>query len=205
MSFPTDESIIKSMFYQFKDKVVLGWDKYVVTVVDANNTYRFELSKSNRETLLDNVIYYFITNFKFDWLKVNNATDFIAASDKQYITDRLIHLMRVHSVSLANARFFGRTKVDNTPFDIFKSDKRFTDSAKELIDAMYHKNEIISMFEEEDHDGYDSDGPLSNLYDLYIIHNKNNIITVDWYHWEDWFTSGPKGYIETLKYYDDDY
>lgn len=38
-----------------------------------------------------------------------------------------------------------------------------------------------------DHDGYDSDGPESNLYDLYLFFERNLKIYMQNFHDEDWF------------------
>ena len=45
------------------------------------------------------------------------------------------------------------------------------------------------MAETLDHDGYDSDGPESDLWDLYIFFiDEKGDVKVDFYHWENWFT-----------------
>jgi hypothetical protein len=51
---------------------------------------------------------------------------------------------------------------------------------------------IIKYIEKLDHDGYDSKGPESNLWDLYILYTNSDVGEyvveyIDWYHWEDWF------------------
>jgi len=52
-------------------------------------------------------------------------------------------------------------------------------------------------FEVLGHDGYDSDGPKSDLWDLYIIHLDSS--TVDVYHREDWYTgsAGPYQLVDS--------
>lgn len=53
----------------------------------------------------------------------------------------------------------------------------------------YYKNKNIIYFQEMlDHDGYDSYGPESNLWDLDIIIEINNDYIFYNYHWEDWYS-----------------
>jgi hypothetical protein len=73
---------------------------------------------------------------------------------------------------------------------------------KECVDK-YYKNDticIIDYKEKLEHDGYDSYGPQSNLWDLFILYTSKDsgeyvIDFVDWFHWEDWFKKDTrKGY-----------
>ncbi len=52
----------------------------------------------------------------------------------------------------------------------------------------YRNLEILDVKESLSHDGYDMEGPKSNIWDLYITfkNNKNNKITDNW-HYEQWF------------------
>ena len=45
------------------------------------------------------------------------------------------------------------------------------------------------------HDGYDCDGPQSNLYDLFILHEKNNKRYLSEWHREQWFRGSDEDYI----------
>jgi hypothetical protein len=77
-----------------------------------------------------------------------------------------------------------------------------TEYAKECIDY-YNDNEsvyIIGYKEILEHDGYDIEGPKSDLWDLFILYTskvsgEDVIDFVDWYHWENWFLKDTrKGY-----------
>jgi hypothetical protein len=56
--------------------------------------------------------------------------------------------------------------------------------ADALIDNLFKDIDIYIFKEFLDHDGQDSDGYKSNLWDLYIIDSDFNVYN---YHWEDWF------------------
>ena len=51
----------------------------------------------------------------------------------------------------------------------------------------YLNRKLIFTFEELSHDGYDREGPQSNLFDLYVIYNESNKYYMDVWHREDWF------------------
>ena len=55
------------------------------------------------------------------------------------------------------------------------------------MEIKYSDKKLIYTLEELSHDGYDMDGPESNLFDLYIIYHKNNKYYMDAWHREDWF------------------
>lgn len=46
---------------------------------------------------------------------------------------------------------------------------------------------VVRIFETKDHDGYDEDGPKSNLWDIYIVFKNNNDLIYHNYHHEEWF------------------
>ena len=51
------------------------------------------------------------------------------------------------------------------------------------------------------HDGYDSFGPESDLYDLYILYKKDSKKYVDYWHRENWFDKSDRSclyYIESI-------
>lgn len=55
------------------------------------------------------------------------------------------------------------------------------------MEINYSDKKLIFTFEKLSHDGYDKEGPESNLFDLYIISYKNNKYYMDVWHREDWF------------------
>lgn len=76
-----------------------------------------------------------------------------------------------------------------------------TEYAKECINKYDTENVyIIDCKEILDHDGYDSQGPESNLWDLFVLYTskvsgEDVIDFVDYYHWENWFVKDTiKGY-----------
>ena len=70
------------------------------------------------------------------------------------------------------------------------TNKKLSTDAKSLIDNYLSDKNIIIAIEYLTHDGYDSHGPESNLWDLYIIEEiYNNEFIIYNYHWEDWFRS----------------
>ena len=60
--------------------------------------------------------------------------------------------------------------------------------AKKLLNNKFKNNTILYNNEVLTHDGYDSFGPESNIYDLYLV-VKNDKNQYDYYHFhmEDWF------------------
>jgi hypothetical protein len=68
---------------------------------------------------------------------------------------------------------------------------------KQCIDNFEEDKYIINYVEKLSHDGYDKDGPESDLWDLYILYTHNDtgeyvIDYVDWYHFENWFSKDTK-------------
>ena len=51
-------------------------------------------------------------------------------------------------------------------------------------------DELIHVKEHLSHDGYDRDGPKSDLWDLYFIGKKDETYTLYSYHYEIWYYSG---------------
>lgn len=50
----------------------------------------------------------------------------------------------------------------------------------------------LLFYEHLHHDGYDSEGPRSNLWELFLFDPTTQ--HVEWYHREDWFTSIEREY-----------
>ena len=73
-------------------------------------------------------------------------------------------------------------KDDYTYFD--HDDKHTLDV---LTSDKYNNIKIIHIERELDHDGYDIDGPESNLHDLYVYYKKGYNMYCDIYHREYWY------------------
>lgn len=56
-----------------------------------------------------------------------------------------------------------------------------------VIDDNYDLKNIIRIKVKLDHDGYDEDGPESDLWDLIIVHKKGGKIFTSIWHRENWF------------------
>ncbi len=62
--------------------------------------------------------------------------------------------------------------------------------AKDIIRKNHEKHDIISVYELLSHDGYDIDGPESDIYDLFVIVKNNDMSGIyEYYHYhrENWF------------------
>ena len=71
--------------------------------------------------------------------------------------------------------------------------------AREVLEyyTINNNRTLIEYIEHLNHDGYDCDGPESNLWDLNIIYEINNEKYCDNWHWEEWYTPNEsKGYLE---------
>lgn len=69
----------------------------------------------------------------------------------------------------------------------------------DIIDFIYPDwINIFAVYEDLNHDGYDEDGPESNIWDLYIYYETpEGLRVIDNWHWEDWYsTIGEQGYLE---------
>jgi len=65
--------------------------------------------------------------------------------------------------------------------------------AKDFISENHMNDDIIYVSEEISHDGYDIDGPESDIYDLFVIVKNNDMSGIyDYYHYhrENWFNGG---------------
>ncbi len=70
--------------------------------------------------------------------------------------------------------------------------------ANEII-QQFDPQTIIDYREELSHDGYDVNGPESNLWDLFILTYDNDRYFLSVYHDEDWFQNQSRHYALELK------
>ena len=62
------------------------------------------------------------------------------------------------------------------------------------------RKSIVCLHESISHDGYDEDGPESDLYDLLILQKNEEKYMVSCYHRENWYTGGePEEYTKMWK------
>jgi len=74
-----------------------------------------------------------------------------------------------------------------------------TQHANDLLEFKYPDwMNIISVYEDLGHDGFDEDGPESDIWDLWIYYEKNGKRLVDNWHWEQWYSPIPslEGYLD---------
>jgi hypothetical protein len=65
---------------------------------------------------------------------------------------------------------------------------QLSEMAKEILDVKFKGAYIVDAYETLDHDGYDMDGPESNLWDLHIIVFEETLGYMFYhFHCEDWF------------------
>ena len=69
-----------------------------------------------------------------------------------------------------------------------------SDLADKLIQKSFNDAHIVDIFETLNHDGYDRDGPESNIWDLHMIVLENDVYTYYRFHCEDWFYNRPVEY-----------
>ena len=62
--------------------------------------------------------------------------------------------------------------------------------SKEALDMIASLPEQLSVVAVEtlEHDGYDEEGPKSDIWDLYLVHRETRRVTL--YHREDWYSWG---------------
>jgi len=71
---------------------------------------------------------------------------------------------------------------------MIKIQTRLSSEAREVLEKIKKgcvEGRAIVAMETLEHDGYDEDGPKSNLWDLYVIDKATRIVQI--YHREDWF------------------
>jgi hypothetical protein len=72
------------------------------------------------------------------------------------------------------------------------SDYKYYDNSitnHDIIESDFNDHEIMLVKEELSHDGFDKDGPKSNLYDLWILEKTYDDYIIHLYHYENWFNS----------------
>ena len=67
-------------------------------------------------------------------------------------------------------------------------DYSYTKEAKNIIKNIFFDKNIVFIGEYLSHDGYDSLGPKSDLWDLFIIEDTGKNFILYEYYWENWFT-----------------
>jgi hypothetical protein len=70
-----------------------------------------------------------------------------------------------------------------------------TTPAQTILGKLEPSEKVVTYLEEITHDGYDQDGPLSDIFHLFFITLKDDYYVFHAYHWENWF------YKETVKEY----
>jgi hypothetical protein len=65
-----------------------------------------------------------------------------------------------------------------------------------ILESIDPSEKIVAYLEELSHDGYDRDGPESDIWDLFLITLKDEYYVFHFYHWENWFEE------ETVKKYE---
>ena len=91
------------------------------------------------------------------------------------------------SFSLYTIQNTGHYDLDSVKHMVNKYSKWIatTMEAKNIIKT--YGNNIYNYHESVTHDGYDLQGPVSDLWDLLIFYNKDGNVMVDSYHRENWF------------------
>ena len=71
-----------------------------------------------------------------------------------------------------------------------------TTPGQKILESINPSEKIVAYLEELSHDGYDRDGPESDIWDLFLITLKDEYYVFHCYHWENWFEG------ETIKEYE---
>lgn len=69
-----------------------------------------------------------------------------------------------------------------------------SDEGVRVLKTLSKDKNVVAFREELMHDGFDTDGPLSYLWDLHIITCEKDQYDYYLYHWEDWFCGDPEEY-----------
>jgi len=77
-------------------------------------------------------------------------------------------------------------------FDYVYWDSGRTSKSDELIKKSFKNAEIMLIDEKLSHDGFDREGPKSDLWDLWILEKTSDDYLIHYYHWENWFHKGDK-------------
>jgi hypothetical protein len=59
-----------------------------------------------------------------------------------------------------------------------------------VLESIDPSEKIVAYLEELSHDGYDREGPESDIWDLFLITLKDEYYVFNAYHWENWFEEG---------------
>lgn len=72
-------------------------------------------------------------------------------------------------------------------FDLDTITSNLDKYCKEAIYTHYSEIKLIKVSEDVSHDGYDREGPQSNLFDLSVLYCSQGNYYLDQWHREDWF------------------
>lgn len=62
-----------------------------------------------------------------------------------------------------------------------------TEKAQMILDKDFEDVQLVNISEELTYDGFDMDGPRSNIWNLYIISKEFDTLYFTHYTWENWF------------------
>ena len=77
-------------------------------------------------------------------------------------------------------------------FDYVYWDSGYTSKCDELIKESFKNAELMLIEEKLSHDGFDIEGPKSDLWDLWILEKTSDDYLLHNFHWENWFCKGDK-------------
>ena len=77
-------------------------------------------------------------------------------------------------------------------FDYVYWDSGYTSKCDDLIKESFKNAELMIIDEKLSHDGFDIDGPKSDLWDLWILEKTSDDYLLHNFHWENWFCKGDK-------------
>ena len=77
-------------------------------------------------------------------------------------------------------------------FDYVYWDSGYTSKCDELIKESFKNAELMLIDEKLSHDGFDIEGPKSDLWDLWILEKTSDDYLLHNFHWENWFCKGDK-------------
>lgn len=69
--------------------------------------------------------------------------------------------------------------------------------AKCVLTYLQPDDKLLTEICKIDHDGYDDEGPKSNLYDLYLFIERNGKIYRECFHREEWYDGVKQDYVPT--------
>jgi hypothetical protein len=77
-------------------------------------------------------------------------------------------------------------------FDYVYWDSGYTSKGNDLIKESFNNAELMLIDEKLSHDGYDRDGPKSDIWDLWILEKTSDDYLLHNFHWENWFCKDDK-------------